>query len=134
MHPDADAPLRSWYRLVARTSYRSFDELRRTFPSAELVGEIVVFNIGGNKYRLIVAMHFYRQEAYVRHVLTHAEYDLRAAVLLLLRNAAEIVEGAKAFPQLAAATPVIDDLGKTPVHRAPVPEPGVGATAGGLGK
>jgi mRNA interferase HigB len=39
------------------------------------VGEFVVFNIGGNKYRLIAAVHFNRRKVYVRHVLTHAEYD-----------------------------------------------------------
>ncbi|MEW6490795.1 MAG: type II toxin-antitoxin system HigB family toxin [Thermodesulfobacteriota bacterium] len=76
-HPDAAAPLRTWYRLMARTSFQTLDELRRTFPSADLVGGLVVFNVGGNKYRLILiaSLHFNRQKVYIRHVLTHAEYD-----------------------------------------------------------
>ena len=51
------------------------DELRATFPSADTVGDLIVFNIGGNKYRLIASIHFNRGKVYVRHVLTHREYD-----------------------------------------------------------
>jgi len=40
-----------------------------------MVGNLVVFNIGGNKYRLIAAIHFNRRKLYIRHVLTHTEYD-----------------------------------------------------------
>jgi mRNA interferase HigB len=60
---------------VQQTNFISFDDLRSTFPSADKVGELIVFNIGGNKYRLIVSIHFNRGKVYVRHVLTHAEYD-----------------------------------------------------------
>jgi len=49
--------------------------LRHVFPPADQVGDLVVFNIGGNKYRLIASVHFNRQKVYVRRVLTHAEYD-----------------------------------------------------------
>jgi mRNA interferase HigB len=52
------------------------DELRETFPSADMVNELTVFNIGGNKYRLVASVHFNRRKVYVRHVLTHVEYDL----------------------------------------------------------
>jgi mRNA interferase HigB len=74
-HPDSESALLRWYRIVRKTDFRSFNELRATFPSADLVAGLVVFNIGGNKYRLIVAMHFNRRKAYIRHVLTHQEYD-----------------------------------------------------------
>jgi mRNA interferase HigB len=57
------------------TNFRSVDELRATFPSADVVGDLIVFNIGGNKYRLIASIHFNRGKVYVRHVLTHREYD-----------------------------------------------------------
>ena len=50
-------------------------ELRKTFASADRVGDKVVFNIGGNKYRLIAAVHFSRGKLYIRDILTHAEYD-----------------------------------------------------------
>lgn len=55
--------------------FRTFDELRITFPQADKVGDLVVFNIGGNKYRMIASIHFNRSKVYIRHVLTHAEYD-----------------------------------------------------------
>jgi mRNA interferase HigB len=49
--------------------------LRETFPSADQVGKLTVFNIGGNKVRLIAAIHYNRKKIYVRAVLTHSEYD-----------------------------------------------------------
>lgn len=56
-------------------SFRSIDELRKVFPTADKVGKLTVFNIGGNKVRLITAMHNNRKKIYIRAVLTHAEYD-----------------------------------------------------------
>jgi len=75
-HPDSEEPLRLWHRLMTTTEFGSFAELRETFPSADRVDALTVFNIGGNKYRLITSIHFNRHKVYVRHVLTHAEYDL----------------------------------------------------------
>ena len=60
---------------MQRTEFRSFAELRATFPSADMIDDLIVFNIGGNKYRLIAAIHFNRGRVYIRHVLTHQEYD-----------------------------------------------------------
>lgn len=74
-HPDSQEPLLRWYRIVERSEHTSFDELWTTFPSADKVGDLIVFNIGGNKYRLIAAVHFNRGKVFVRHVLTHKEYD-----------------------------------------------------------
>ena len=54
-HPDALSALAHWYRLMKRGRFRSFTHLRETFPSADLVGKLTVFNIGGNKVRLIAA-------------------------------------------------------------------------------
>lgn len=75
VHPKAKTPLLSWYKLVSKTTFEGFDDLRKTFPSADRVDDLVVFNIGGNNYRLIAAVHFNRQKVFVRHILTHAEYD-----------------------------------------------------------
>ena len=74
-HPDCSAALESWYRIVKRTDFNSYAELRQTFPSADKVGDLTVFNIGGNKARLIAAIHYNRHRVYVRYVLTHKEYD-----------------------------------------------------------
>jgi mRNA interferase HigB len=74
-HADSKTALARWYKLVATTDFRTFDELRITFPSADKVGDLIVFNIGGNKYRLITSVHFNRGKVYIRHVLTHAEYN-----------------------------------------------------------
>jgi mRNA interferase HigB len=74
-HPDSKLALARWFRIVRHTTFRGFSELRTTFPSADKVGQWIVFNIGGNKYRLITVIHFNRGKVYIRHVLTHQEYD-----------------------------------------------------------
>jgi mRNA interferase HigB len=73
--PDSEQPLRRWHKLITTRDFGSFAELRDTFPSADTVDDLTVFNIGGNKYRLVASIHFNRHKVYVRYVLTHAEYD-----------------------------------------------------------
>lgn len=60
---------------MAHTDYNTFNELKRHFASADDVNNLVVFNISGNKYRLIAAIHFNRKKVFIREILTHAEYD-----------------------------------------------------------
>ena len=74
-HPDAETSLRLWYKLTSLAQWQSFVELRQLFPSADLVGNLTVFNIGGNKYRLIALVDYEYQKVFIRQVLTHAEYD-----------------------------------------------------------
>ena len=74
-HPDGEASLARWFKIMDRQEFRNFAELRATFPSADRVGNLIVFNIGGNNYRLITSIHFNRAKVYIRHVLTPAEYD-----------------------------------------------------------
>lgn len=74
-HPQAEAPLRSWRKAVEGRSYGSFADLRSAFGAVDKVGAFCVFDIGGNKFRLIAAVHFNRQMLYIRHVFTHGEYD-----------------------------------------------------------
>jgi mRNA interferase HigB len=57
-----------------RSDFDHFEDLRATFPNADRVDNLIVFNIGGNKYRLIASVHFNRGTVYIRHVLTHQEY------------------------------------------------------------
>jgi mRNA interferase HigB len=74
-HPDAYSALEHWYRIVKAGRFGNFTELRALFPSADQVANKTVFNIGGNKYRLIAAIHYNRNRIYIRAILTHREYD-----------------------------------------------------------
>ncbi|MBU0512483.1 MAG: type II toxin-antitoxin system HigB family toxin [Chloroflexi bacterium] len=74
-HSDSRGPLSRWFKVMEQNEFSSFNELRTTFPSADRVGNLIIFNIGGNKYRLIASLHFNRGRVYIRHVLTHREYD-----------------------------------------------------------
>jgi mRNA interferase HigB len=74
-HPRAKSPLECWFRVAKQANWGSFADVRNTFNTADRVGRFVVFDIAGNKYRLIAAIHFDRGKLFVRHVLTHSEYD-----------------------------------------------------------
>lgn len=74
-YPDSQTALIRWFKLMETEKFQSFEELRSVFPSADIVGDLIVFNIGGNKYRLITSIHFNRQKVYIRYILTHSEYD-----------------------------------------------------------
>lgn len=74
-YPDTKTALEHWYKQVKQTDFHSFAELRAIFPHADQVGQLTVFNIGGNKVRLIAAIHYNRKKVYIRAVLTHNEYD-----------------------------------------------------------
>lgn len=74
-HPDAEAPLQAWRRLIERGDFGTFAALRETFASVDRVGQRFVFNIGGNKYRLVAAIAFQPRIVWVKAVLTHGQYD-----------------------------------------------------------
>ena len=74
-HPDSKTSLSGWFKIMQKNDFNSFNQLRQTLPSADKVEDLIVFNIGGNKYRLIASIHFNRNKVYIRHVLTHSEYD-----------------------------------------------------------
>ena len=74
-YPAAGEPLRAWRRVMESQTFGSFSDLRQSFGGVDKVGDLYVFDIGGNKFRLIAFVHFDRQIAYIKHVLTHAEYD-----------------------------------------------------------
>ena len=75
VHPDAESALQAWRHLIETGTYPTFAALRATFASVDKVGDRYVFNIGGNKYRLIASLLFTAQIVYVKAVLTHADYD-----------------------------------------------------------
>jgi mRNA interferase HigB len=75
-HADADSQLRAWIRVTRRKEYREHLEVRQDIPTVDFIGtRRVVFNICGNAYRLIVDMRYDLGRGYVRHVVTHAEYE-----------------------------------------------------------
>jgi len=65
---DAKSSLQHWYKQAKTMDFKSFAELRKTFGSADQVGNLTVFNIGGNKVRLIAAIHYNRRTIYIRAV------------------------------------------------------------------
>ena len=79
-HPVAAEPLARWYRIASKAEWHTPAEVRLDFPTADTVvvqsgKPVMVFNVSGNKYRLITAIHFDRQITYILRVMTHAEYS-----------------------------------------------------------
>jgi mRNA interferase HigB len=74
-HADRTGPLGSWFRIAKKASWRSLADVRRTFSSADAVGKWTIFNVKGNQYRLVAEINYMFGRVYIRHVLTHAEYD-----------------------------------------------------------
>jgi mRNA interferase HigB len=74
-HPRAKTALEAWYQVTRHAEWGNFADVRAAFNAADQVGKFTVFDIGGNKYRLIAVIHYDRGKVFVRHVLTHAEYD-----------------------------------------------------------
>lgn len=79
-HRKAERPLRMWLKVAEAAEWNSFADVGGTFRSADLVrvksgGSVVVFDIGGNKFRVIGAVHYNTQRVFLLRVFTHAEYD-----------------------------------------------------------
>jgi mRNA interferase HigB len=74
-HKDALEPLMHRYLVAKRAQWQSLVEVREDFRHADATGLFTVFNIGGNKYRLVTVIKYRWQVIYVRHVLTHSEYS-----------------------------------------------------------
>lgn len=75
LYPEADVPLRAFRAKVEKGTYSNFAGLRATFRGVDKVGDRCVFNIGGNKYRVVAIVQFDKQRVFVKAVLTHADYD-----------------------------------------------------------
>ena len=74
-HGDLAGPLDGWFRVAKKAQWRSLADVRKTFSNADTAGKGTIFNIKGNQYRLIVEINYIFSRIYIRHVLTHAEYD-----------------------------------------------------------
>jgi len=75
-HPQAEVPLRAWHAIASRAHWRSPADVKAAYRSASFLrGNRVVFNIKGNEFRLVVAVHYNRGLIFVRFVGTHQQYD-----------------------------------------------------------
>ena len=74
-HKDAVEPLLHWYSVTKRAAWRHLVDVRADFPHADAVDLFTVFNISGNKYRLVTVIKYRWQVVCIRHIFTHAEYD-----------------------------------------------------------
>lgn len=74
-HPEAKKPLETWHHVVVNATWKKFADVRQTYPHADYVDHWTIFNVGGNKYRIISNVIFENGDVHVRRVLTHAEYS-----------------------------------------------------------
>jgi mRNA interferase HigB len=80
VHREAQNPLRDWFEIVEAVQWRNFMDVRRTFAHADTAvvrsgNTVTIFDVGGNKYRLIASIHYNTGVVYAMMVLTHKEYD-----------------------------------------------------------
>lgn len=75
-HRDAGAALRAWYTTVKKSRWQNLVDVKRIYPTADLVARYTIFNIKGNKYRLITRIVYRSQVVFIVGIMTHAEYDL----------------------------------------------------------
>ncbi|MDR2875492.1 MAG: type II toxin-antitoxin system HigB family toxin [Methylobacillus sp.] len=74
-HPASASPLLHWHTVMQHAQATSFAELKTLFNSVDWVGGYVVFDVGGNNYRVITDVVFRTQTVFIKHVFTHKEYD-----------------------------------------------------------
>lgn len=74
-YPNSQSSVRAWIKITKFANWQTLEDTRQTFPNADLVGKLTVFNIAGNNYRLITLINYRKSRIYIRHFLTHAEYD-----------------------------------------------------------
>lgn len=74
-HADCREAMDNWFKVAKRADWSNLVEVQSIFPKAEAVGNLTVFNIKGNRYRLIVSIDYVKQLIFIKYILTHAEYD-----------------------------------------------------------
>ena len=67
--------MEAWYRVIKNANFANFNDVRKVFNSADYIAPYTVFDVGGNNFRVIAAIHYIGQRIYIRFVFTHAEYD-----------------------------------------------------------
>ncbi len=74
-HPETLSALTVWYKVAKKAQWRGLHEVRRQYPSADQVGDALIFDILGGNFRLITRATYDRQRIYVKALLNHGEYD-----------------------------------------------------------
>jgi mRNA interferase HigB len=74
-YPDATPALQVWFDTAMEAEWKSLEDVRKSFPATDMVGNLAIFNIRGNHYRLIVRLEFRYKRIYIKEFLTHAEYN-----------------------------------------------------------
>lgn len=74
-HPDAATALDAWWKVVKAGQWSHIEECRRSLMTADQVGRCVIFDIMGNRYRLITVVSWRSQRIYVKDLFTHREYE-----------------------------------------------------------
>ena len=74
-HPDSMGPVERWLMVITAAECGSLMDLRKFYPSADQVGKTLIFNVGGNNYRLLCCVNWEPRRLFFRALLTHAEYD-----------------------------------------------------------
>lgn len=74
-YPDASQPIRAFCKIIRQAQWQSLIDVQKVYRDAEAVSNFTVFNIKGNKYRLILDLDYIEQVAYFKYFLTHAQYD-----------------------------------------------------------
>jgi mRNA interferase HigB len=75
VHADSVDALDNWFKVASRAKWSDLIAVQSVFSKAEAVSNFTVFNIKGNRYRLIVSIDYEEQLIYIKYILTHAEYD-----------------------------------------------------------
>ena len=74
-HGKSKGPLTAWYTIIAKEEFKNFEDLKKVFGSADRTQQYTIFDVGGNNFRVVTAIHYNRRIVFIREVLTHAEYD-----------------------------------------------------------
>ncbi len=75
LEPELEKPLRAWIKIAEKENWHRFSDVRASLKRADQVDKFTVVDILGNRYRLICVIHYNRGKVFIRHVLSHAEYD-----------------------------------------------------------
>jgi mRNA interferase HigB len=74
-YPQSRKPLETWWTVCNKNQFLNFEELKKTFGTADRINNCLVFNIDGGKYRLVVRVNLFAQRMWIKYILSHEEYE-----------------------------------------------------------